>query len=81
MELLATSVDLGSGDGFIHQLLMLLIIGICVGIIYAMGWWFFRRPGLPPMAMMIWNGIFILIGGIVIINFLLSLGGHGFVRW
>lgn len=80
--LLADSIQFnGGGSGFVHQLLMILIIGICVGIVYAMGWWFLKRPPIPPMALTIWNGLFILVGGIIIINFLLGLAGHPFIQW
>ena len=69
------------GDGFINQLLTFLIYGICVGLIYATGLWFFRRPSIPPVAMTIWNGLFILLGLVIILNFLLGLGGKGFITW
>jgi len=84
MTLAEIKLNAGSDNGFIQQLITLLIIGICVGIVYAMGYWFFNRPsiaGKAPIAMTIWNGLFVLVGGIVIINFLLSLGGHGFIKW
>ena len=74
-------ISVGSGDGFVHQLIAILLIGICVGIVYAMGWWFLKRPPIPPVALTVWNGLFILVGGIIVINFLLSLGGHGFIHW
>jgi hypothetical protein len=74
--------DLTSGgDGMIHKLLMVLIVGICVGIVFLVGRWFIQRPGVPAVAMTIWVGLFILVGAIVIINFLLGLGGHQFVPW
>jgi len=85
MNLLVTLADISlsssSSDGFIHQLLFILLVGICIGIVYAVGWWFIKRPPIPPIIMTIWQGLFILIGAIIIINFLLSLGGHGFIKW
>ena len=69
------------GDGLIHQLLMILIVGICVVVVFLMGRWFISRPSVPPVAMTIWIGLFVLVGGIIIVNFLLGLGGHQFVRW
>jgi hypothetical protein len=65
----------------IDQLLTFLIVGICVAIVYCMGYWFAKRPSVPPVALTIWNALFILIGGIVLINFLLGLGGHSFIKW
>ncbi len=70
-----------SGEGLIHNLLMALIVMICGGILYMMGRYFFTREGVPGIAMTIWNGLFILVGGIVLINFLMSLAGHPLVRW
>lgn len=67
------------GDGFISQLLTLLVLGICVAIIYFMGNYFAKKA--PPIALQIWNGLFVLIGGIIIINFLLGLTGHAFLKW
>jgi hypothetical protein len=70
----------GGGDGMVHQLLMFLLIGICVGLIYWVGKWFIGSVGAPPMASKVWDGLFILIGLIVIINFLLGLAGHPLFR-
>lgn len=70
-----------SGDGFIHQLIFVLLVGISAGILYAIGWWFIKRPPIPPIVLTIWQGLFILVGGLIIINFLLGLAGHGFVKW
>lgn len=81
MHLTLITLAAVSGEGMVHQLLMILLIGICVGIVYAMGWWFLKRPPIPPVAMTIWNGLFILILGIVIINFLLGLAGKNFINW
>jgi len=80
-SLLATAVTVGGGNGLVHNLLMVLLVGICVGIVYAMGWWFLKRPPVPPIALTVWNGLFILVGGIVVINFLLSLADYHFIKW
>lgn len=69
-----------NGDGLVHQLFLVLIIGICVALIWGVGRWFIQKLGAPPVAMTIWNGIFILIGLIVAVNFLLSLAGHPFIQ-
>lgn len=83
MNMLAASVNIG-GDGFVNQLLTLLIVGIAAGVLYAMGYWFCTRPKVAaaaPVALTIWNGLFVLIGGIIIINFLLGLAGRPFIKW
>lgn len=77
-------ITLGSDDGLIHQLMMLLLVLLAAGVLYFMGWWFATRPRVAqaaPIALTIWNGLFILIGGIIVINFLLSMGNHGFIKW
>lgn len=71
---------MGGGDGLVHQLFVVLIIGICVALIWAVGRWFIQKLNAPPLVMTIWNGFFILVGLIVVVNFLLSLTGHGFVH-
>lgn len=70
-----------SGEGFVNQLLMLLVIGVAAGVLYMMGRWFCTRPGVPPLALTIWNGLFVLIGGIIIINFLFGLAGKPLIKW
>ncbi len=71
-----------NGEGLIHTLWVALLVGICIGIVYAVGRWFITKlfPGFP-MALMIWNGLFILIGAALAINFVMSLAGHPLVRW
>lgn len=70
-----------SGDGIVHQLLMVLIVGICVAIVWALGRWFVTKFAAPPIVMTVWNGLFLLLGAIFIINFLMGLAGHPLIRW
>lgn len=79
-EIMLAAIDIG-GKGFINQLVTLLIYGICVGLIYAAGLWFLRRPSIPPVVLTIWNGLFILLGLVIILNFLLGLGDKQFIEW
>lgn len=69
------------GEGMVRQLLVMLVVGICVLVVWLMGRFFLTKFGAPPIAMTIWNGLFVLLGGIVIINFLLSLIGHPMVKF
>lgn len=78
--ILADAVLVGSGDGLVHQLFLFLIIGLCVAVIWWAGRWFITKLALPAMAMTVWTGLFILIGVIVLLNFLLSLAGHPLLR-
>lgn len=72
--------SLTTGDGLVHQLFVVLLVGICCALIWWAGNWFMGKAGGPPLAGTVWNGLFILILLIVVINFLLSLAGHGFVK-
>lgn len=80
LMLAASTLDLG-GDGFINQLVTFLVVGLAVGISYAIAHYFATRPKLPAVALTIVNGAFILVGGLALINFLLGLVGKGFIKW
>jgi hypothetical protein len=80
MELIPILAAIDGGD-VISQLLRLLLYVICFGLIYWVGRWFIGKLGLPDPAQLIWSGIFILIGVVIAINFLLSLAGRGFIDW
>ena len=79
--ILADAISLGGSSGLIHGLLMLLLIGICVGLIYWVGTWFIGKIGAPGIVGTCWTGLFLLILLVVIINFVMGLGGHAFVAW
>lgn len=79
--ILADVISLGGSGGVIHELLMFLLVGICVAAIWWVGRWFITRMALPAVAMTIWSGIFLLVGLIVLVNFLMGLGGHSFIVW
>jgi len=70
-----------SGEGMVNQLMFVLVVGICVLLIWWVGRWFITKLGAPPITMTIWNGLFILLELIVIVNFLLGLVGHPFIKW
>lgn len=40
-----------------------------------------KKANVPPIAKTIWDGLFILIGLIVILNFLLGLIGKPFIKF
>lgn len=70
-----------SGTGLVQALLYVLIIGICLGVIWFLGKYFMGKFGAPPMAVTIWNAIFVLLVCLAFINFLLGLIGHPFIKW
>ena len=70
-----------TGEGMVHSLLVILVIGICVLIVWWLGRYFITTLSAPPIVMTCWNGLFLLLGGLVIINFLLSLVGKPLVPW
>ena len=76
-EFLAT----GSSGGLIHNLLFILVVGICVLAIWWVGTWFIGKLGAPGIVRTVWDGLFILVGLVVVINFLLGLTGHAFIAW
>lgn len=75
------SLNLGANGGLVQSLFYFLIIGICVALVWWVGTWFISKLGAPGVASTVWNGLFILVGLIVIINFLMGLSGHPFIRW
>lgn len=80
MNTFLAAIEIG-GTGMINQLLTFLLLGICVGLVYAAGWWFIKNPPVPPIVLKIWQGLFIIVGLIVIINFLLGLTGNPIIKW
>lgn len=77
--LLADSIN--SGGGLVQQGFQILIIGICVAIVWALGRWFITKFAAPAVVMTCWNALFLLVGAIVIVNFLMGLGGHPFLHY
>jgi hypothetical protein len=71
----------GSGSGLIHQLFVVLIIGICALLLWAAGRWVIAKIAAPAIVMTIWTGFFLLLGLIVVLNFLLGTVGHSFLSY
>lgn len=73
-----------TGGGLLNTVWTVLVFGLCFAIIYALGVWCigaFSALSSKPAIRKLWDGLFIFIGAIVLINFLLSLVGHGFIAW
>lgn len=79
-HLILSEVIVANGDGLVGRLFTALIVGICVMLIWWVGKWFLAKIAAPAIALTVWTGLFILVGLIVVLNFLLGLGGHSFIR-
>lgn len=69
-----------SGESIVRQLWVLVIVVICALILWAFGKWLIGVFKAPPHALTVWNGLFVLVGVLVAINFLLSLIGYPILR-
>ncbi len=70
-----------SGEGMVHNLVYVLIIGLCVLVVWWAGKYFLTKFGAPPIALTVWNGLFVLLGVLCILNFLLSLVDKPFIKF
>ena len=78
--LFAASVNLG-GSGMAHDIFAIFIFILIGLILWALGNWGFPKLGAPPIVMTVWNGLFVLVGAVIVINFLAGLAGHRFIEW
>jgi hypothetical protein len=78
--MLAVTLDFGN-SGIIGQLLVFFVVILCMGIVWALGHFGFPKLKLPALVVTVWDCIFVLIGAIMLINFLLSLVGKQFIRY
>ena len=70
--MLAESFNIAGGD-LIHGLLYLIIIGIVLGIIYYL---VTIAPFIPELFKRVIGWIILVVGALILINWLLSLIGH-----
>jgi hypothetical protein len=78
--MLALTLDINN-SGIIGQLLVFFVVILCIGIVWALGHYGFPKLKLPGIVVTVWDCIFVLIGAIMLINFLLSLVGRQFIRY
>ncbi len=76
--MLAETID---SNHVIHSLMVVLIVGLCALFIWWVGNYFIKKFNAPPVASTMWEGLFIILGLFVAINFLLGLIGHQLVAW
>jgi len=74
----ALHLSTGNGSDIVHGFIAILIIAVCCLIVWALGRYLGTTFKAPPIAFVIWNVLFVCIGAIVILNFLLSLIGRGY---
>jgi hypothetical protein len=70
-----------SGSDALHTLLIVFLVVLCGLIIWWLGKTFFPKFGAPPILLTVWDFLFILLGALILINFLMGLAGHPFVKW
>jgi hypothetical protein len=71
------------GTGLVHQLLVLMVIVVVALIIWALGKYMFGAFAAPPIVLKVWDILFVAIGAIVLINFLLGMVNNEwqFIHW
>jgi len=69
------------GGGMAHSIFVIFIFILIGLILWWLGRYFFPKLGAPAIVLTVWDGIFVLIGVIVVINFLAGLAGHQFIQW
>jgi hypothetical protein len=74
-QILADTAIISSGNSgdIVHELLYLVVIGIVLGIIYYL---VTVAPFLPDLFKKVLGWVIIVVGAIVLINFLLGITGH-----
>lgn len=70
-----------SGEGLLKNLFVLLVIVTCGAILYFLGKLVGKMFEAPEVFFKGWLLVFAFVGAIALINFLLSLIGHGFITF
>lgn len=78
---LFAATALSSSEGVIGKLFIFLMILLAALVLWAMGNWLIPKFGAPPIVLTIWHGLFVLLGGILLINFFLGLAGKPLFDW
>lgn len=71
----------GNSTGLLNNLFVFLIVLLCGALLYGGGRWLLKKVTDVPIALTIWDCLWVLVGIIVLINFLLSLIDRQFIRW
>lgn len=70
-----------NGENIVRQMLILFVIVVCALILWAAGKWTIKAFEGGPKILKAWDGLFILVGVFVAINFLLSLIGYPIIKF
>jgi hypothetical protein len=73
--------EISPSRGIVYTFLRFLVIGIACLAVWWVGKYFIIKFGAPEIVMTIWCGIFILVGLVVFIDFLMGLVGRPFLNW
>lgn len=73
--------SLSSSDGVLWKLFVFLMIILAGLVLWAMGKWLIPKFGAAPIVLDIWAALFVILGGVLLINLLLGFAGHGFIKW
>lgn len=74
--------ELHVGGGDLGRSILIVFCVILIGlIVWQLGRWFFPKLGAPAVVMTVWDGLFVLIGAVAVINFLAGLMGHPLIAW
>ncbi len=77
MHLMPMLADVTMGSGGLGQALILLVVAV---IVLGFLWWVIQNYVPEPMRKMAVL-VVVLLCVLVIVNFVLSMGGHGFIHW
>ena len=70
-----------NSDGLVHQFLVVLVVAVCMAIVWALGRWAIKVFAAPAIVNTVWNGLFLFVGAICLINFLMGCVGHPLIAW
>jgi len=77
MNSLLPLLALISGEQLINALVILVIWGVILWVL----WWGLHKIAPPEPWLKVGTVILVLITVVVLINILLGLAGHGFIKW
>lgn len=82
MNLIPLFADIQIAGGGAGRNILVVFCIILIGlIVWQLGRYFFPKLGAPAIVITVWDGLFVLIGAVAVINFLASLMGHPFITW
>jgi hypothetical protein len=70
-----------TGEGMIKDLLYVFAIVVCGLIVWLLGRWIFPKLKAPPGVLVGWDVLFVVLGALIAINFILGLFGHPLIPW